>query len=47
MKIISDTNQNGIIILPGLDSVTDIVPSSDFSYTFSQSGIFSYHNVKK
>ena len=33
--------------LPGLDSVGDIPQGSYFSYTFSEKGIFGYHNEKK
>lgn len=32
--------------LPGLDSVGDIPQGSYFSYTFSEKGIFGYHNEK-
>lgn len=33
--------------LPGFDSVGDIPQGSYFSYTFSEKGIFGYHNEKK
>lgn len=33
--------------LPGLNSVGDIPQGSYFSYTFSEKGIFGYHNEKK
>lgn len=32
--------------LPGFDSVGDIPQGSYFSYTFSEKGIFGYHNEK-
>lgn len=32
--------------LPGLDSITDIPQNGIFSYTFTQRGIFDYHNEK-
>src|SRR3989344_2179663 len=40
IRIISDNNENGYIILPGLDSINEILPAESFSYTFSTSGIF-------
>lgn len=33
--------------LPGFDSVGDVPQGSYFSYTFSEKGIFGYHNEKK
>jgi len=39
IRIKSDNNQ-----LPGLDSIGDIPQGSYFSYTFSEIGIFGYHN---
>lgn len=33
--------------LPGLDSISDIPSQGVFSYTFTQRGIFGYHNEKK
>lgn len=46
IRIISDphTTHNQ---LPGLDSVGDIPQGSYFSYTFSEKGIFGYHNENK
>ena len=47
IRIISDNNENGYIILPGLDSINEILPAESFSYTFSTSGIFGYYNYNK
>ena len=44
MHVISDSN-NGVIDLAGFDSASDVPPKSVFIYTFSQTGIFDYHNV--
>lgn len=45
IKVIADV-QNPTQI-PLFDSVGDIPQGSYFSYTFSEKGIFGYHNVKK
>ena len=41
IRVVTDNNQ-----LPGFDSVGDIPQGSYFSYTFSEKGIFGYHNNK-
>src|SRR3989338_6965133 len=43
MHVISDST-NDALDLAGFDSVGEIPPDSVFAYTFSQSGIFGYHN---
>ena len=45
MHVISDST-NDALDLAGFDSLGEIPPDSVFTYTFSQSGIFGYHNVK-
>ena len=45
MRIISDST-NGIPDLVGFDSVGEIPLGSIFTYTFSQDGIFGYHNAR-
>lgn len=44
LRVVSDST-NGVLDLAGFDSVGDIPPGSVFTYTFSQPGIFGYHNV--
>lgn len=45
IHIISDSTNN-VLDLAGFDSVGEIPPGSVFTYTFSQSGIFGYHNAR-
>lgn len=45
IRVVSDSI-NGVLDLAGFDSVGEIPPDSVFSYTFSQAGIFGYHNAK-
>lgn len=46
IRIVSDPHSAHNQLL-GLDSVGDIPQGSYFSYTFSEKGIFGYHNEKK
>lgn len=43
IRIVSDLT-NGVPDLAGFESVGDVPPGSAFSFTFSESGIFGYHN---
>lgn len=45
IRILSDA-VNGIPELAGFDSVGDIPAGSAFTFTFSEAGIFGYHNSK-
>ncbi len=45
VRVISDSTNN-ILDLAGFDSIGDIPPDGVFTYTFSQAGIFGYHNAK-
>lgn len=45
MRVVSDSTR-GILDLAGFDSVGEIPLGGIFSYTFSQVGIFGYHNVR-
>ena len=45
IRIVSDST-NGVLDLAGFDSIGEIPPDSVFSYTFSQAGIFGYHNTR-
>ncbi|MDP3954315.1 MAG: hypothetical protein Q8Q06_02770 [bacterium] len=44
LRVISDDGGNGKLMLPGLDSVNELQPAESFIYSFTQAGIFSYHN---
>ena len=46
IRIVSDPHPTHNQLL-GLDSVGDIPQGSYFAYTFSEKGIFGYHNEKK
>ncbi len=43
IRIVSDLT-NGVPDLAGFDSIGDVPPDSAFSFTFSEAGIFGYHN---
>ncbi len=45
MRIVSDAT-NGVPDLAGFDSVGEIQASGVFTYTFTDSGIFGYHNIE-
>lgn len=45
IRVISDSTNN-LLDLAGFDSVGEIQPNGVFAYTFSQTGIFGYHNAK-
>ena len=45
IHVISDS-VNGVPTLAGFDSVGDVQPNGAFSYTFTDAGIFGYHNTK-
>jgi plastocyanin len=45
IRVVSDST-DGRPDLAGFDSVGDIPPKSAFTYTFSRTGIFGYHNAK-
>ena len=45
IHIVSDL-ESGHSALPGLDSIGDVPQNSYFSFTFSDKGIFGYHNDK-
>jgi plastocyanin len=45
ISIVSDRT-NGLPDLAGFDSIGDVPPGSAFSFTFSEAGIFGYHNGK-
>ena len=44
IHVISDSTDNDLD-LPGFDSVGDVPPKGVFTFTFSQAGIFGYHNT--
>ena len=46
MHVISNSTSTGALQLVGFDSIGDIQPNGAFTYTFTQAGIFGYHNVK-
>lgn len=43
VRIKADEDSN----LPGFDSISEIPPQGAFSYTFTERGIFDYHNERK
>ena len=45
MHVVSDST-NSALDLAGFDSIGEVPPKSVFTYTFSQAGIFGYHNAK-
>ena len=44
IRITSDENSKGELILDGFDSINIIKPGDSFAYKFSEEGIFGYHN---
>ena len=45
IRVVSD-RVNGVPELAGFDSVGDVPSKSAFTFTFSEAGIFGYHNAK-
>ena len=45
IRVVSDRT-NGVSELAGFDSVNDIPPKDSFTFTFTESGTFGYHNGK-
>ncbi len=45
IRIVSD-RVSGVPELAGFDSVNDIPPKDSYTFTFTESGIFGYHNGK-
>ena len=45
MRVVSDYTDN-VPGLAGFDSVVEVPPGSVFTFTFSQAGIFGYHNAR-
>ncbi len=45
IRVVSD-RASGVPELAGFDSVSDISPKNSFTFTFTESGTFGYHNGK-